>query len=313
MSDPVKLLGLVTACSPLVSAVFVGVLLWGQGRPSERPIMLATRLAFLGSFCASVALAATVGLEGRPHILEFGSWYTVGGHRFELTFLIDRLSILMMLLTSGACSLIGHFSITYLHNERGFARFFLLLNIFAFGMLILVMAGSVDFLFVGWELVGVTSALLIAFFHERREPVLNGLRAFLTYRTCDLGLLVGTILLHHYAHEAELSSGLGTADWVSGATHLDPFHSTVVALLFLVGAMGKSAQVPFSGWLPRAMEGPTPSSPSSMALCRSMLASISCSVRPLSSTRHQGPRRWYSEWAPRPPSSAPSPPAFRRT
>jgi NADH:ubiquinone oxidoreductase subunit 5 (subunit L)/multisubunit Na+/H+ antiporter MnhA subunit len=157
-------------------------------------------------------------------------------------------------LTAGVCGAIGRFSSRYLHRERGYLRFFLLLSLFAGGMELLVLGGSFDLLFAGWELVGVCSALLIGFFHEREAPAQNALRAFVTYRFCDVGLLLGSILLHHHLGSAGLAALRGTSAAHGGWT------LTAVGLLFLLAAAGKSAQFPVGGWLPRAMEGPTPSS-----------------------------------------------------
>jgi NAD(P)H-quinone oxidoreductase subunit 5 len=147
--------------------------------------------------------------------------------------------------------LIGQFSATYLHRERGFFRFFLLLHLFAFGSLLAFAAGSFDLLVGGWEIVGITSVLLIAFFHQRTPPVENGLRVFGVYRACDIGLLVAVFAMHRWA---------GTASFNAGLPQLTGTQAGSVCLLLLLAAAGKAAQVPFSGWLPRAMEGPTPSS-----------------------------------------------------
>jgi NAD(P)H-quinone oxidoreductase subunit 5 len=147
--------------------------------------------------------------------------------------------------------LIGQFSATYLHRDGGFLRFFLLLHLFAFGSLLAFAAGSFDLLVAGWELVGITSVLLIAFFQQRSAPVENGLRVFAVYRACDLGLLLGVFAMHHWA---------GTASFDHGLPQLSGSRALIVALLLLLAAAGKGAQAPFSGWLPRAMEGPTPSS-----------------------------------------------------
>jgi NAD(P)H-quinone oxidoreductase subunit 5 len=112
-------------------------------------------------------------------------------------------------------------------------------------------AGSFDLLVAGWEMVGITSVLLIAFFHERPAPVENAQRVFAVYRACDIGLLVAVFAMHSWA---------GTASFAGGFPPLTGSRVTVLGLLLLLAATGKAAQVPFSGWLPRAMEGPTPSS-----------------------------------------------------
>jgi NAD(P)H-quinone oxidoreductase subunit 5 len=147
--------------------------------------------------------------------------------------------------------LIGQFSSTYLHREPGFFRFFVLLHLFAFGSLLAFAAGSFDLLAGGWEIVGITSVLLIGFFQLRPAPVENGLRVFAVYRATDIGLLVALFAMHHWT---------GSALFTSGPPLLTGQRALIVCLLLLLAASGKAAQVPFSGWLPRAMEGPTPSS-----------------------------------------------------
>jgi NAD(P)H-quinone oxidoreductase subunit 5 len=163
----------------------------------------------------------------------------------------DRISLPFLFLTVALTGLIGQFSSTYLHRDKGFLRFFLLLDLFAFGSLLAFAAGSFDLLVAGWEEVGITSVLLIGFFEYRPRPVENALRVFAVYRACDIGLLVGVFAMHNWAGNALMSGG------TSSLTRAQA--STVCLLLLLAGA-GKAAQVPFSGWLPRAMEGPTPSS-----------------------------------------------------
>ena len=117
-----------------------------------------------------------------------------------------------MALTAVLTGLIGAFSRRYLHREKGFERFFLLLNLFGFGSILIFAAGSFDLLIGGWELVGITSVLLIAFFQERREPVRNAVRVFAIYRACDVGLLVGVFLLHHFVGSATFAD-LFRGEW----------------------------------------------------------------------------------------------------
>jgi NADH:ubiquinone oxidoreductase subunit 5 (subunit L)/multisubunit Na+/H+ antiporter MnhA subunit len=173
---------------------------------------------------------------------------------------VDPLSATLMTLTAALCGLIARFSSTYLVREPGHARFYLLLSLFACGMFLLVMSGSLDLMIAGWELLGLSSMLLIGFFHERPFPVRNALRAFTIYRSCDIGLLTGTVLMHHYAHTSEFLRAFGADSWPAGGdTHFGP-GASLIALCMLWAASGKSALFPLGSWLPRAMEGPTPSS-----------------------------------------------------
>lgn len=220
--------------------------------PSERVLSGITALTFAACMFAMAPLVWSLGSTGNPAVVvTFGNWFAVHEYRFPLVLMADHLSLPFLAMTIVLSGLIGQFSATYLHRERGFFRFFLLLHLFAFGSLVAFAAGSFDLLIGGWELVGITSVLLIAFFDQRPAPVENGLRVLAIYRACDIGLVVGVFALHKWA---------GTASFGAGLPSLTGAQSTVVCLFLLLAAAGKAAQIPFSGWLPRAMEGPTPSS-----------------------------------------------------
>lgn len=220
--------------------------------PSERVVSRITGGTFTACLFALAAVFWKLGSSGAASVqAAFGNWFAVHDYHFPLVLMADRLSLPFLAMTLVLSGLIGQFSATYLHRERGFLRFFLLLHLFTFGSLLAFAAGSFDLLVAGWEMVGITSVLLIAFFQQRPSPVENGLRVFGVYRACDIGLLVGVFAMHHWA---------GTASFADGLPSLTRAQSAVVCLLLLVAAAGKAAQVPFSGWLPRAMEGPTPSS-----------------------------------------------------
>jgi NADH-quinone oxidoreductase subunit L len=230
-------------------------LLWLLGWvPSERVVSKITGLTFSACVAGLAVLVWNLAFGGKPAravVVTFGTWFAVHDYRFPLVLMADRLSTPFLVMTAVLSGLIGQFSATYLHRERGFFLFFLLLHLFAFGSLLAFAAGSFDLLAGGWELVGITSVLLIGFFQLRPAPVENGLRVFAVYRACDIGLLVGVFAMHQWA---------GTASFDGGFPMLAGSHAVIVCLLMLLAASGKAAQVPFSGWLPRAMEGPTPSS-----------------------------------------------------
>jgi NADH-quinone oxidoreductase subunit L len=218
--------------------------------PPERAISGITGATFLASTLGLAAVLQTVAAAGAVTV-TFGNWFTVHDYHFPMVLMADKLSVVFLGMTVVLAGLIGRFSVTYLHREPGFFRFFLLLHLFAFGSLLAFAAGSFDLLIGGWEIVGITSVLLIAFFHHRTAPVENALRVFAIYRACDIGLLLGVFAMHQWAGTASFA---GTFPLVSGS------RATTICLLLLLAAAGKAAQVPFSGWLPRAMEGPTPSS-----------------------------------------------------
>lgn len=191
--------------------------------------------------------------------LNIGEWFTLEHYVYPMSFQLDAVAMPFAGLTIILSGIVGSFSITYLHRDPGFLRFFLLLVLFSFGALLVFTSSSLDLLIGGWELVGITSVLLISFFQYRPEPVQNALRVFATYRIADLFILVAVFLAHQW---------FGAADWSrfkeialhGNETTLSPWMLTLFPMLLVFAASGKSAQGPFCGWLARAMEGPTPSS-----------------------------------------------------
>ena len=251
-------IALVTAIlSPLLGAVGIGAtLLWLPRWLREGEVARVIRAGLVVSLLASLAVAAmAAGLAGAPFrgTVDFGSWLEVGGYEIPLVLVVDELSVVFSLLAAALTALVGRFSRTYLHKEPGFARFFVLLGFFASGTQLVAFAGALDLFFAGWELIGISSALFIGFFHEREMPARSSVRAFATYRLCDAGLLIAMVTTHELLGSTRLSA-------LAGIGALSPVAITAIGALFLLSAMGKSAQLPFSGWLPRAMEGPTPSS-----------------------------------------------------
>ncbi len=242
--------------------IFLGLsFLWLCGWTiRERPVASLTAGAYAFTFMVSVTLAVRMFLSDVKSIeLSFGNWFTLHEYTFPLVIAVDELSLPLMILTIVLVGIVGVFSSRYLHREKGFQRFFLLLHLFAFGSLLIFSAGSLEMLVGGWELVGITSVLLIAFFHQRPDPVRCAMRVFVTYRGCDIGLLVAVFVLHHSIGTA-VFSGLFSGNWPDQTFMGSGGVALTGGLLLLAAASGKSAQFPFSSWLPRAMEGPTPSS-----------------------------------------------------
>lgn len=191
--------------------------------------------------------------------VTLGEWFSVSHYHFPLTLLLDRLSLPIVVVTVILAGVVGAFSVRYLHRDPGFFRFFLLLHLFTFGALLVFMADSLDLLLAGWELVGITSVLLIGFFQYRPDPVRNALRVFGIYRVADLFMLLAVFLCHHWFKTASWN-GMFSGEWPGELNQLNGMAVSVVAVLLVFAASGKSAQGPFCGWLVRAMEGPTPSS-----------------------------------------------------
>jgi NADH-quinone oxidoreductase subunit L len=180
--------------------------------------------------------------------------FSFGHHSVDFALQIDAINIWFVLMATVLSNIVGVFSQHYLHRDAGFYRFFFLIVLFLNGVLIVFMANTFQVLFMGWELVGITSALLISFFTIRRETIDNALHAFWAYRVSDVGLLCAAILIAAAVPEQVFTGSHGAVKELPAAL------ATLVPFLLLFSAMGKSAQFPYSSWLPRAMEGPTSSS-----------------------------------------------------
>jgi NAD(P)H-quinone oxidoreductase subunit 5 len=250
--------GQLAAPAAALAAIGIPALL---GRPlSEAATGRLVGAGFAAAFLAAAATLATLVTGGfRPEMVDLATWFTVGHHAATIHLVADALSVPYVCFTSGLCWLVNAFAGKYLHREPGFTRFFILLALFGTGMNLMVLADSIDLLFAGWEFVGISSALLIGFFHERGNAVRAALRAFVTYRICDVGILAASVVIHHAVGDGDFDR-LFTVDWPHGTCRVPAATATVVSLLLVFASLGKTAQVPFSGWLPRAMEGPTPSS-----------------------------------------------------
>jgi formate hydrogenlyase subunit 3/multisubunit Na+/H+ antiporter MnhD subunit len=213
------------------------------------------------ALAASFLLAAWVfaGQAARPaaEVVRLGRWLYSGDYRVDLELLIDPLSSTMMLLTSGFGLLVARFSKNYLHRESGFGRFYAVLSLFIAAMLLLVMGGNLVVTFAGWEGVGLCSYLLIGFYYDRKAPASAATRAFITNRVGDAGFLLAVFVAFSEVGAIDYRTLSGRAGALGAA---DPTTAALIALGLLLAAAGKSAQLPLSPWLARAMEGPTPSS-----------------------------------------------------
>jgi NADH-quinone oxidoreductase subunit L len=233
-------------------AGFLIVLVNGS-RGSERSVGAwatgAVGLSFVGSVVMFVLL---LGDRNRQVSVHLFTWISVGGLRAPAGLLIDPLSVTMCLFVTGISALIHLYSIGYMAGERDYRKFFLYLNLFVFSMLLLVMAGNLVLTFVGWEGVGACSYWLVSYYFDRDTAASAGKKAFIYNRVGDIGLLAAMFLLFSRLHTLTYLSVFGRA----GA--LSPTVATLVVLALLLGATGKSAQIPLFNWLPDAMEGPTP-------------------------------------------------------
>lgn len=220
------------------------------------------RIAAATMSVALVALGLALVVYGatgaRMQLLSYGAWSASDEAGIAIEFLVDRLSLGFAALATAIAGVVSAFSHRYLHREPGYHRYFVLFAMFVTGMLLVALAGNVEVLFIGWEFVGLSSALLVAFFHDRPAAVSNALRVLSVYRISDAAMLSAAVLLHHQAGTASLALLFGST---RGATvALSGTAASIIAILLIIAVAGKSALLPFSSWLPRAMEGPTPSS-----------------------------------------------------
>ncbi len=239
--------------APVLPALSAAVLFLFGSRLGRRWIALQSCLAVLGAFLLSAAGLPGLRASG-PVVKELFTWIPSGGFAAGAGFLVDPLSTLMALVVAGVGFLIHVYSVGYMKEDRSFARYFGLLNMFTAFMLILVLASDLVLMFVGWEGVGLCSYLLIGFWFERPAAAAAGKKAFLANRVGDAAFLIGMLLILTTAG----GSSFGAIGAAVAEGRFGPAAATLAALLLFAGATGKSAQVPLYVWLPDAMEGPTP-------------------------------------------------------
>ena len=205
--------------------------------------------------CDSCRIYAVYPWSVLPYSESFGHWLNVGTLHVDFTFVLDQLSLVMLLVITGVGFLIHIYSVGYMAHDEGYARYFSYLNLFLFFMTTLVLAGNALLMFVGWEGVGLASYLLIGFWFNKTSAAEAGKKAFIVNRIGDVGFLIGMFLLlanFGTLTFSEIADKLAAnPGWAGGVL-------TATALCLLLGATGKSAQLPLYIWLPDAMEGPTP-------------------------------------------------------
>jgi NADH-quinone oxidoreductase subunit L len=241
---------------PLIGSAINGIF----GKRFPRNLVTTIALVFPGAAFAYalwvLSQFAALGQTQIPHVERLFPWIQAGNFQVDYGFYLDQLSLTMTLIVTGVGFLIHIYSVGYMAEEGGYYRFFSYLNLFMFFMLTLVLAHSYLLMFVGWEGVGLASYLLIGFFFLRDSAAQAGKKAFIANRVGDFAFLIGMFMLIKQFGTLDYDKVFKGISGLPGETGVGVL--TATALLMMIGATGKSAQIPLYVWLPDAMEGPTP-------------------------------------------------------
>ena len=249
---------LLAVCAPLITALITGL---GHARLTNKQAHITAITGCGLSLLLSIIVYKLIIIDGKSGFNEaVYTWLQTGDLRLEMGMLIDPLSVTMMVVVTFVSFLVHVYTISYMHKDPGYNRFYSHISLFTFAMLLLVTANNFLQLFIGWEAVGLVSYLLIGFWHKKPQAVHANLKAFLVNRVGDFGFLIGI---------AAVLAFFGTLDYAHVFSHAELLQddtavigdfriATIICIFLFIGAMGKSAQMPLHAWLPDSMEGPTP-------------------------------------------------------
>ncbi len=238
----------ITLFSPLIGSLFAAI--FGDKKKKLITGVFASLMLLVSAF-SSIYLMLHVSAEQTYHV-KLMDWISAGGLNIPFGFVVDQVSVIMMVTVTFVSAMIHIYSIGYMDHDESFNRFFVYLSLFVFSMLILVMSDNFLGLFIGWEGVGLCSWLLIGFWYHKDSASWAANEAFIMNRVADLGMLIGIFLIYWNTGSLEYDAVFAKAATL-------PHHTLILIGAFLfIGAMGKSAQFPFHTWLADAMEGPTP-------------------------------------------------------
>ena len=253
---------LLVPLAPLFGAIIAGLFCRVIPRwVAHTATILGVAIAFIGSYVIFKDVMAGNTFNGPVY-----QWLTSGDYKFEVGFLIDQLTVTMMLVVTFVSLMVHIYTIGYMHDDPGYNRFFSYISLFTFSMLMLVMSNNFMQLFFGWEAVGLVSYLLIGFWYTRPTAIFANMKAFLVNRVGDFGFILGIGLVLAYTGTLDYAAVFAKAPSLAETTislFADREWATVslmsaTCILLFIGAMGKSAQFPLHVWLPDSMEGPTP-------------------------------------------------------
>ncbi len=245
---------------PLAGAAINGFL----GRRSSKTAVTTIALTFPGlAFVLALKIALGFSSAAAPYVFNLAHWIRSGSlglpyyFSSDFAFYLDQLSLVMLLVVTGVGFLIHIYSVGYMSDDPGYYRFFTYLNLFMFFMLTLILANNYLMMFVGWEGVGLASYLLIGFWFTKDSAASAGKKAFIVNRIGDFGFLIGLFLIIQHFHSLDFTKVFDQVQPLAAETSGTGW-LTAIGILLMVGACGKSAQIPLYVWLPDAMEGPTP-------------------------------------------------------
>ena len=246
--------------APLFGSIIAGLFGKQVGRVwAHRAAVCGVAIAFV----LSVWVLKLVAMDGETYNQQVYQWLQSGSLSLEVGFMVDALTAMMMVVVTFVSLMVHIYTIGYMQDDDGYARFFSYISLFTFSMLMLVMANNFMQLFFGWEAVGLVSYLLIGFWYKKPTAIFANLKAFLVNRVGDFGFLLGIAGILMYAGSLDYLEVFAQAPAISEqsiaifAGH-DWSVMSLICILLFIGAMGKSAQVPLHVWLPDSMEGPTP-------------------------------------------------------
>ena len=259
--DNMEHIYLVIVLAPLAGAIIAGLAGHLIGRSGAHWVTII-----------GVGISTVLSLVAYKHLMFDGgevynagiyTWLTLGELNFTVGFLVDQLSVTMMVVVSFVSWMIHIYTIGYMHDDPGYQRFFSYISLFTFAMLVLVMSNNFVQLFFGWEAVGLVSYLLIGFWFKRESAIFASLKAFIVNRVGDFGFLIGIAAVLMYFNSLDYVQVFDQAEAHADSTislipGLEWSALTFICICLFIGAMGKSAQVPLHVWLPDSMEGPTP-------------------------------------------------------
>lgn len=254
-----KFLYLLIPLAPLFGAIAAGLFGKKLGRENAHRVTIAgVAIAFL----LSVVVAYDVMANGHTYNGSVYTWAVIGNLKFEVGFLLDNLSTMMMLVVTFVSLMVHVYTIGYMHDDPGYQRFFSYISLFTFSMLMLVMSNNFMQLFFGWEAVGLVSYLLIGFWFKKDSAIFANMKAFVVNRVGDFGFLLGIAAILTFYDTLDYKTLFESIQIGKPPIEVLPGVQwellTVISICLFIGAMGKSAQVPLHVWLPDSMEGPTP-------------------------------------------------------